>query len=160
MNTHVLASATAALVGALLLPVPALSAKPATHQHAAGAHELTLDAGKKWATDQPLRKDMGEIRKAVAADKKAIHAGKETGAGYEALAGKIEGQVSYIVQNCKLKPEADAQLHVLIGEMMQGVDILRGKDPESKRELGVEKIVTALNSYPKYFDHPGWQPLR
>lgn len=160
MNTHTLASATATLVGALLLNVNALSAEPATHQHAAGAHELTLDAGKKWATDQPLRKGMGEIRKVVGADKKAIHAGKETDAGYEALAGKVEGQVSYIVQNCKLKPEADAQLHLLIGEMMQGVNIMRGKDPQSRRELGAEKIVTALNTYPKYFDHPVWKPLR
>ena len=159
MNSHALASVTAALVGALLSS-NALSAEPATHQHAAGAHELTLDAGKKWATDQPLRKGMGQIRKAVSADKKAIHAGKESDADYEALAGKVEGQVSYIVQNCKLKPEADAQLHVLIGEMMQGVDIMRGKDPKSGRELGAEKIVTALNTYPKYFHHPGWEPLR
>jgi hypothetical protein len=52
MNTHVRASATAVLVGALLLNVNALSAEPATHHLAAGAHKLTLDAGKKWATHQ------------------------------------------------------------------------------------------------------------
>jgi hypothetical protein len=53
-----------------------------------------------------------------------------------------------------------AQLHALIGEMMQGVDIMRGKDPQARREQGAEKIVTALNTYPMHFNHPGWKPLR
>jgi len=30
---------------------------------------------------------------------------------------------------------------------MQGVDIMRGKDPQARREQGVEKIVTAPNTY-------------
>lgn len=101
---------------------------------------------------------MEAIRNALA-ETKAIHAGKQTDAGYDALAGKVEAQVSYIVENCKLKPEADAQLHVLIREMMQGVDIMRGKDPQAKRAQRAEKIVTAFNTYPKYFDHQGWKPL-
>jgi hypothetical protein len=114
----------AASLGALLINTHAVSAQPATHQHPAGAHKLTL------------------------------------GAGDSALAGEVEVQVSYIVQNCKLKREVDAQLHVLIGEMMQGVDNMRGKDPKAGREQRAEKIVIALNTYPKRFDHPGWKSLR
>jgi hypothetical protein len=120
----------AASLGELLINTHAVSAQPATHQHPAGAHKLTLGAGK------------------------------QAGAGDSALAGEVEGQVSYIVQNCKLKREVDAQLHVLIGEMMQGVDIMRGKDPQVRREQGAEKIVTALNTYPMHFNYPGWKPLR
>ncbi|MEO8159014.1 MAG: hypothetical protein ABI648_14550 [Betaproteobacteria bacterium] len=159
MTIRKITGTAAALLGALLLNANAFSVEPAAHQHPAGTHQLTLDAGKKWATDQPLRKGMETIRNAVAAETKAIHAGKQTDAGYDALAGKVDAQVGYIVQNCKLKPEADAQLHVLIGEIMQGVDIMRGKDPLAKRAQGAEKIVTAFNTYPKYFDHPGWKPL-
>lgn len=102
---------------------------------------------------------MAAVRNAVSADMKAIHTGKQSDAGYEALAGKVEAQVSYIVDNCKLKPEADAQLHVLIGEMMQGLDIMRGKDTQAARRQGAEKIVGTLDTYPKFFDHPGWRPL-
>ena len=43
---------------------------------------------------------------------------------------------------------------------MQGVDIMRGKGPQARREPGAEKIVTAPNTYPKHFNHPGWKPLR
>jgi hypothetical protein len=120
----------AASLGALLINTHAVSAQPATHQHPAGAHKLTLGAGK------------------------------QTGVGDRALVGEVEGQVSYIVQNCKLNSEADAQLHVLSGQMMQGADNMRGKDPQAGREQRAEKIVTALNTYPKRFDHPDWKPLR
>ena len=38
------------------------------HQHAAGEPtKLVLDHGKKWPTDEPLRKGMTEIREALAA---------------------------------------------------------------------------------------------
>jgi len=43
---------------------------------------------------------------------------------------------------------------------MQGVDIMRGKAPQARREQGAEKFVTALNTYLKHFNHPGWKSLR
>ena len=43
---------------------------------------------------------------------------------------------------------------------MQGVDVMRGKDPQARRERGAEKIVIALNTYLKHFNYPGWKPLR
>ena len=159
MTSRAITITVAAFLGALLVNTHAIPAEPAEHQHSAGTHELTLDAGKKWATDPPLRKGMAAVRNAVAADMKAIHTGKQNDAGYEALAGKVEAQVSYIVENCKLKPEADAQLHVLIGEMMQGLDIMRGKDAQAPRRQGAERIVGTLDTYPKLFDHPGWRAL-
>jgi hypothetical protein len=159
MTRRTIAITAAAFLGALLINTPALAAEPADHHHSAGMHELTLDAGKKWATDDPLRQGMAAVRNAVAADMKAIHTGKQTDAGYDALAAKVEASVSSIVQNCKLKPEADAQLHVLIAEMMQGVDVMRGKEAQAPRLQGAEKIVGALDNYPKFFDHPGWRPL-
>jgi hypothetical protein len=159
MTSRTTAVTAAAFLGALLVNTHALPAEPADHQHSAATHELSLDAGKKWATDEPLRHGMSAVRNAVAVDVNAIHTGKQSDAGYEALAGKVEAQVSYIVQNCKLKPEADAQLHVLIGEMMQGLDIMRGKDAQAQRRQGAERIVGALDTYPKFFDHPGWRPL-
>lgn len=148
------------LIASAALAFGAVAAEPPGHRHeTAGLATLKLDAGKKWGTDAPLRKGIEGIRTAIAADKAAIHAGKMSPAKYDALAGKVDGQVAFIVQNCKLSPEADAQLHLVIGEMMQGVDAIRGKDKKASRRAGVEKIVASLNAYDKHFDHPGWRGL-
>ena len=130
----------------------------AQHQHEAGAHTLKLDDGKRWQTDAPLRHGMTAIRDAVSADHPAIHANKQTAGQYKALAGKIDGQIAYIVQNCRLAPEADAQLHVILTDLIDGSDLMKGTDKAKHRE-GAVMIVGALEKYPQYFDHPGWRPI-
>ena len=130
------------------------------HQHAAGeTTKLMLNQGKKWASDEPLRKGMAEIRDAIAAEKETIHGGKMSAAKYDALAKKIDGQLADVVQNCKLPPEADAQLHLVLAEMMQGLDGIKGKDKKANRRAGVERIIASLDAYNKHFDHPGWRAL-
>lgn len=130
------------------------------HDHAAAPAKLTLDEGRKWATDEPLRKGMENIRHAVDARLHDIHEGKLGAAGYGALASKVNGEVSNIVSNCKLEPKADAQLHLVIADILQGVEAMKGKTTKAKREKGAEKVVRALDSYGTYFDHPGWEPIR
>lgn len=88
-------------------------------------HKLELNAGKKWATDEPLRK----------------------------------AQVSYMVTNCKLEPKADAQLHVLIGEMMKGAEVMEGKQPGVQKTTGLVAVARAVNAYGEHFSHPGWQAI-
>ena len=57
----------AVLVAASALGTGATTLAADPHQHAAGeATKLVLDQGKKWATDEPLRKNMIEIRAALA----------------------------------------------------------------------------------------------
>lgn len=157
-------SAISRIAGALVAPLVfacgAYAAELASHEHhAAGLTALKLNAGKKWATDEPLRKGMEEIRNAIAADKETIHAGKMSAAKYDALAKKIDGQVVYAVQNCKLPSDADAQLHLILGEMTHGLDAAKGKDKKISRRAGVEKIIASLTAYDKHFDHPGWRAL-
>ena len=148
------------LVASLAFTFGAYAAEPAGHQHdAAGLTTLKLNAGKKWATDEPLRKGMEEIRNAVAADEESIHASKMSAAKYDALAKKIDDQVVYVVQNCKLPADADANLHLILAEMTQGLNAVKGKDKKISRRAGVEKIVASLNAYDKHFDHPGWRAL-
>jgi hypothetical protein len=142
------------LLGLPLSSVPAA----AQHQHESGAHTLKLDDGRRWPTDAPLRQGMTAIRDAVSADHPAIHGNKETAGQYQALAGKIDSQIAYIVRNCKLAPEADAQLHVILGDIIAGSDLMKGPDKARQRE-GAVMIVGALEKYPEYFDHPQWRPI-
>lgn len=149
------------LLGAGLLclasVLPAAAQTAHEHQHAGAAvANLELDAGHKWATDASLRSGMAAIRSAFDADHPAIHAGKETDAGYEALAARIESQVNDIVKNCKLPAAADANLHYVIADLLQGVSLMRGKDPAHTRHDGAALVHGALNAYGTYFDDPGW----
>jgi len=145
---------------ALVFAGPVLAAGDA-HEHGpqAGEANLVLDQGKKWQTDAPLRQGMESIRAAFAADVKAIHTNKQSPQKFEALAAKVNGEVAGIVQNCKLPPEADAQLHIVVAEMMAGAEAMAGKDEAVSRRAGAERVAKALNAYGTYFDHAGWKRI-
>jgi hypothetical protein len=154
---HSAVVASIALVVVSALPAAATAQ---VHQHeGATTQALELNAGKKWETDAPLRKGMSDIRNAIAGDKNAIHAGKLSDAQYDALAKKVDTQIAYIVQNCKLPPEADAQLHLVIAQIAEGSEAMKGRDKNATRRAGAEKVVAALNAYGRHFQHPGWPSL-
>lgn len=159
-NAGSIKRAALAAAVALVFAGPALAAGEA-HEHGqpAGAAKLVLDHGKKWQTDEPLRKGMDNIRTALSADLKAIHANKQTPKKFEALAAKVNGEVAGIVQNCKLEPEADAQLHIVIGEFIAGGEAMEGKEKGVSRRAGAERVAKALNAYGEHFEHAGWQRL-
>ena len=146
------------LAAALALSLPALAAEHA-HDHGAAGAALELNQGKKWQTDQPLRKGMSNMRAALAKDLKAIHVDKANDAQYDALATKLNGEVAYIVQNCKLEPKADAELHKVIGEVLAGAEAMQGKEAGVERRDGAVRVAKALNTYGQFFNHPGWRNL-
>ncbi|MDP3844721.1 MAG: hypothetical protein Q8Q81_19510 [Oxalobacteraceae bacterium] len=150
---------------ALAMPLTTLAGVAAVHNHgddhgAAAQAKLELNAGKKWSTDAPLRQAMSNIRSTVATALPAAHGGKLGPAQYDALGNDVTAQITYIVQNCKLAPEADAQLHIVVGDIMSGIDTATGKQHDQERALGVVKIAQSLNSYGKHFDHAGWKAIK
>lgn len=147
------------IVATLASPLATLAANQHGHDGAA-PQKIELNAGKKWATDAPLRQAMTAIRSSVAATLPAAHAGKASNADYDALGREVTVQVAYMVQNCKLDPKADAQLHTIIGDMMNGAEAAEGKQPDKSRASGVVKIAQGLNTYGTYFDHTGWQVVK
>lgn len=144
----------------LALGAGAAHAAPASHgshhDHGQAAHApsgLALDHGRKWATDAPLRKAMTGIHEAfheahVAQRKKAY-----TPAAARATAKTVKEQIGFMVANCKLSPKADANLHVLVNDMLGAAEALE-KAPGSKQ--GLPRLQSALERYPRYFDHPGF----
>ena len=98
------------------------------HQHAAGEpSKLAFDHGKKWATDEPLRKNMSEIRAVLAAKQVGIHKGTLAPEDYKTLGTLVEARVATIVAECKLEPAADANLHLIVAELIAGADAMQGK---------------------------------
>ncbi|MDP1997722.1 MAG: hypothetical protein Q8J90_11045 [Gallionella sp.] len=156
----------ATLSAAILLCMSPAMVSAQDHGHSHGhAHDqekpvqLTLNDGKKWATDNSLRQGMSRIRDALNAELPAIHSGKFTAAQYQALAQKVNDQLAFMVKNCRLEPKADAVLHLILADIIAGADIMLAQHGGEAHQ-GVVKIAHALENYASYFDHPGWQGLK
>lgn len=150
--------AVAALAFGLALSGPAFAATEHAHGgHGAATIELTLDNGQKWPTDEALRRGMGEMRNAMETSLERIHAGQFTSTDYAALADRLQQQVDYVTANCKLPEEADAQLHIVLAEIIESIDTMRR---ETDRSQGALKTIAALDAYAEHFDHPNWTAIR
>ena len=138
-----------------LLLLAAITALPAqaqhSHQHPAPAAAQAAPA-QRWATDVPLRTGMAKIRTAVDALQHYERGHMGAGQAVE-LASEIQQQIAYLVANCKLDPQADAALHVIIAELGANAQALKD-DPS---DLGViPPMRQALQHYPRQFVDSTW----
>lgn len=134
----------------------AVDRMPSSHDHHVAPEGLHLNQGQRWASNAPLRQGMSGIRAAVV---KAVHADTTqplAAADAASLADAIRTQVDYLVAHCVLPPQADATLHVLLGQLLEGAEALRA-DPAD--EAALHRIIQALKEYPVYFDHADWKPV-
>lgn len=129
------------------------------HHHGHGEQLLTLDHGKKWAVDGPLRQGMAAIHATTASHLHAFHQGQLAEEGYQALRQEIETQVENMVRQCRLPATADATLHVFLTNLQDhGARLTTATLEERKKSM--QAIVETLNHYGHYFDHPDWRELR
>lgn len=148
------------LISTLLLAPAIASATQAVHEHAPAAqNQLTLDHGKRWATDAALRDGMTDIRAAMAAKLPAIHDNTLDDAGYAALVAELETALTGIFKNCRLPPAADMQLHHILLPMNAAIQDMKQAKTAAQRHDAAVAILGGLADYGRYFDHPGWQPL-
>ncbi len=154
-----MASLIAIFVG---LPTASVLAAETTHQHEHGVAtaKLHLKDGKKWQTDDVLRQSMTNIKDAFAPRLPAIDQNKLDAGSYDELAAKVNSEVANIVKNCHLEKDADEMLHLVIADMLAGAEAMSGKDQKVTRQAGATQVIRSLDSYGKYFDHPGWQSLK
>ncbi|HWI83228.1 hypothetical protein [Ramlibacter sp.] len=157
---HALAAAAALAAACAMTGTPALAAGGHAHDgHGSAPAKLALDHGKKWSTDDTLRSGMDRIRGLVEPQLSAAHADKLSPADYASVAAKVENEVAGIVANCKLEPKADAMLHLVIGNIGAGTEAMAGKDRKATPTQGLVKVAAAVNSYGRYFEHPGFRPI-
>ncbi|HEX6828528.1 MAG TPA: hypothetical protein VF104_06075 [Burkholderiales bacterium] len=153
-----LISFACAAAAAALISVPGFPAEHAHHDHGSPA-ALTLDQGRKWPTDEPLRQGMEQIRGATQELLPAVQDGRAKATQYRELASTVQKEVAYMIANCRLAPDADAMLHRVIAELLAGADAMQGKARGVSPRAGALKVALALDGYGSHFDHPGWQPL-
>ncbi len=130
------------------------------HEHGGAPSKLELKAVKKWPTDATLRAAMGAMRASMQAALPSIHEHHFSAQQYGSLASKLGAEVVAIVANCRLDPEADAQLHLVISDLLEGIEAMEGKSRKTQREAGALKVVAALEKYGQTFEHWGWETLQ
>jgi len=123
---------------------------------------MTLDQGKKWPIDDSLHKGMTEIRALMITNLADIHQNKFTKQQYSRLANTLQTHLNYLFENCALPTAADAQLHILLSGLMQGVfQMNTGSERQqgsilSEKQQGSILVVQALQNYSAYFSDPHW----
>lgn len=128
----------------------------AGHHHEMALDGLQLNDGEKWASDEPLRQGMNGIREAFVAIHDRVRNGEASSEDYLSLAEAIDEQVEYMFANCNLDPEPDAQLHIILANLMQAARTLRGDDDHYP---GVRRVHQSLEAYGETFEHQDWKPV-
>ena len=121
-----------------------------TNESHAGAHDAEAVAppqGTLWPTDAPLRTGMSRIDSAVDSAGADRPLSRERA---DLLARTVQENVTYIVRNCKLPPEPDAALHVLIGRLMTAAGELAS---DATSEAALVQLTDVLRDYHGTFDH-------
>lgn len=152
-----------AIVALLALPLGTLTgtAMAAETAHAHHGHEahgtMELNQGQKWEIDDALFQGMNELHKVVSTALEGVEANTLKADDYTNMSGEITTQFTYIMENCNLEPEPDIQLHILLSNIIQNIEVIEGKVDGEQPEDGVLKMAEALNSYGEYFNHPNWE---
>lgn len=160
MRTRNAVLPTLAITFALSCWAAQVNAQADAHDHSAAAHDehsgmaLSLNDGKPWETDAALRHGMLEIRAAVTMLTPAFEAGQLNQAQAQQLSEAVHGSVNTMIEQCVLAPEADANLHSILAELLKGTAALEAAPLSAD---GLPVLQGALETYGHYFDHAGWQ---
>lgn len=145
------------LLGSAVTASAVASEQAHSHEQESTHQKIQLNQGKKWPIDASLHIGMSKIKTSIEESISEIHHKKFSEAQYKALADKVDAQLAYLFKNCKLPAAADAQLHILLFDIMQASRQMQSSDnPRS----GAITTIKALQKYPHYFDDKDWQVLK
>ncbi len=118
-----------------------------------GTLTLSRNNGESWATDDALREGMTRLRTTFATAHSEYRAGNLDRAAATALAERVDGHLQFIIANCDLPPDADAELHKLLYAAFDATAALRELDDP---HVGLHGLHEVLDIYGAYFKHEGW----
>ena len=96
---------------------------------------------------------MSAIHNHIKASLNKIHNQKMTDRDYQDLSKKIRENIDAIFANCKLTPEADAQLHIVLAGMLSANSKVSGKLSQKDKASAVMEILENYKAYLKHFEH-------
>ena len=142
-------------LAALLALVAASGLPAAAHRHGPPAIAPAAPAAR-FAADATLRAAMDRVRNAVEAFEHARH-GHMGPAQVRALSEHLDAQVMHVFAECRLEPQADASLHVVLGVVLEGSRAMRASPGDFAPVAAMER---AMADYARLFDDPGVRDAR
>ena len=128
-----------------------------THREGAHGAAPTLNQGRKWATDDVLRRGMESIRQAMLANREAIEKARLGTQDYQRLAATVSKETSNIVKNCTLSKGTDAAFHsIVLADLLHSTELMRISPKVEVQRAGALGVLQSLRNYGEYFQHPGW----
>ncbi len=138
------------------LPSALASEHSHDNHHVTKQHNITLNNGEKWPIDTSLHTGMTRIKTSMEKHINAIHNKTFKAEQYSVLAKELQQHLNYLFSHCKLPSDADAQLHLLLFRVMQGVEKMQ---ETSEQRTGAIKVIKALQAYPECFKDDNWQAI-
>lgn len=139
------------LVSALLVapPLALAEVEPA---------RVERQADRAFASEA-LQQRMEAIR-AVLADAMNAHPDlRLTRAEGTALAQEVAKEIDALPAGEATDKRAGRQMSFLLGDMREGLDLMRTASHDDARRVGLMKVIGDLRLYGQLFEHPGWQGM-
>lgn len=121
------------------------------HSHGDSSTLTEVKPSKKFIADEALRGRMSSILSEMQKLSKTGSVAKKR-KQVITTGGRVESVVQDIFKSCKLAPDADAAIHPILAEILEGAYMLKKGDEKN----GHEKIHKALLKYGDNFEHSGW----
>ncbi len=121
------------------------------HSHGGSSNVVEAKPNKKFIADEALRGRMSSILSEMQKLSKTGSVAKKR-KQVITTGGRVESVVQDIFKSCKLAPDADAAIHPILAEILEGAHMLKKGDEKN----GHEKIHKALLKYGDNFEHSGW----
>lgn len=127
------------------------AAENSHHSHGGSSNASEVKPDKKFIADEALKERMNSILSAMQKLNKTGSA-SEKKKKVVTTGGRVESVVQDIFKNCKLVPDADAAIHPILAEILEGAHLLK----KGIEKDGHERIHKALLKYGDNFEHSGW----
>lgn len=123
---------------------------------ASALEEIELNDGRKWDTDDSLRRGMNAIRHAFVSIHEEVRTGKAGAFDYQYLSDAITVQLDTTSNIVRLNPEARAQAEIIFANLRHAAELLTDSDRPTD---GMHLIHDVFVAYGETFEHPGWDPV-
>ncbi len=127
------------------------AAENSHHSHGDSSNVSEVKPDKKFIADEALKERMNSILSEMQKLNKTGSA-SEKNKKVVTTGGRVESVVQDIFKSCKLAPDADAAVHPILAEILEGANLLKKGDEKN----GHERIHKALLKYGDNFEHSGW----
>lgn len=116
------------------------SADPPAGEPETSATSLSLDAGKRWQTDEHTRASVARLKALMKTE------------APETLGSALAGEINALFAGCTMQGAAHDQLHIYLADLLGHVISLHSSETPDERSLEIDAIQAQLKRFEQYFE--------